>query len=83
MPTGKNPRVIAKGALATLMRLKGAEGQTVLQEVKGLFHKVKMLDHDASLAIGRVGQLLEANDPQTEAAWNDAIAKTRKWLNRT
>jgi hypothetical protein len=87
----EHPRVVAERALATLQRLRCTTGGGTLSEIKTLHHEVLRCAarhgsddaHDASLAIGRVGQQLDgtAEDERDDASvWDTAIDAMKRWL---
>jgi hypothetical protein len=82
-----DPKGVAEHALATLLRLKGTEGQPTLQEIGTVVYAIaeKALGPeraDAWFAICRVGESLEKTGVASSFLWDDAINRTTEWRKR-
>jgi hypothetical protein len=82
-----DPKAVAEHALATLLRLKGTDGEPTLQEIAAIVHAVanRVVDPDrtdAWLAICRIGESLEKTGVAASPLWDDAISQTKKWRER-
>ena len=79
-----DPKIVAEHALATLLRLKGTDGEPALQEIAAMVHAVanRVVDPhrtEAWLAICRIGESLEKTRLAASPLWDDAISQTKKW----